>query len=331
MAKRRLLDIVEGFYQSHIIYHLHRHKLLERMISARHVSELAKEFGYDQDLLSAIFEYIYQTTDIFKRSSSGKYSINPRYRAYYHLGFHLDKFIGAYGPPVVQLEKSLRSNTLGRQFVDRKRQAEAYRIVEPKPIPIVLKTIQDRKMNSMLDLGCGTAVILRELCALDSDFQGYGVDSSKAMCKVARDSISKLGLSDRIRITHTDARHIGTHLRPQVRDSIMSLHAKGIINELFRFGDKEAVSFLSKLKKLFPGRLLFVVDYYGKLTRVRKPLERHKHTLIHDLAQVVSAQGVPPSDLTGWAKVYYAAGCSVEHAYEGEGEGVQWFVHLVRL
>lgn len=331
MAKRRALEIIEGYYLALIINHLHRCGMLERLKNGEFVSRLAGAFGYDERLLTALLDFIYQTSDVLTRGRAGKYALNRKYHAYYFLGFQFDKFVGAYGPALARLDQSLRSESLGRQLVNREIEAEAYRTVGAPPNPVVIEIVRDRRISSLLDLGCGTATLLTELCLADPNFRGWGIDETEAMCKVARERIADLHLNGRIQIIRADARTLDTCLRPVIRRRIEALQSKGLFNELFRYGEQEAIDYLRKLKKLFPGRLLFVVDYYGKLTQVSHTNLKYRHTLIHDVIQVITAQGVPPPDVAGWARVYHGAGCSIEHTYEGDSQGIEWFVHLVRL
>lgn len=330
-GRREPLEIIEGFYLGHVIEAFHRLGLFERLVEQRSAAELARECEYDEELLTALLEALYQRTLLLGRTRSGQYWLKKKYRNYYFLGFQIDKFLRAYGPAFGRLEQSLCADTLGRGFVNRKVEAEAYNTISSPPNPVVLEIAKARGLGSMLDLGCGPATVLTELGAASSTFIGWGVDESANMCRVARARIARLGMSDRIRIIHADARSLASHLPTKDRRGIECLQSKGLFNELFRNGDEGAVAYLKVLKRLFPGRLLFIVDYYGKLTRVRETRGEHLHTLLHDLIQMITAQGVPPSDLSGWVKVYRAAGCSIEHAYEGSSQGIEWFVHLVRL
>lgn len=331
MAKSGPLEIIEGWYLAHVIYYFYQQGVFEQLTGERSVSTVAEELGYDTEVFEALLDFIHQATDLLRVTRSGHFLFNPKYEQYYFLGFQFDKFIGSYGPALTQLGQSLRSRTLGRKLVNREVEARAYHQISSPPNPLVIKIVRDRNLHSLLDLGCGPATLLTELCALDPEFRAVGIDESAAMCKVARERISEARLTNRIRIIHSDARKLGVHLKRDARQSIEALQSKGLFNELFRHGNEGAVNYLKKLKGWFPGRLLFIVDYYGKLTRVGGASPKYRHTLIHDVIQVITGQGVPPADLAGWDAVYEAADCSIEHAYEGDTNGIEWFVHLVRL
>lgn len=331
MAKRRLLDVVEGFYLSHIVYHLHRQGVFASLSGKKTVTEIADELGYDRALFSALLDFVYQTTDILRRSRSDRYSLNSKYLSYQRLGFHLDKFIGTYGPAFTQLEASLHSPTLGSAFVNKEMLTQAFMRLETPGISFNAHLLREWNVKSLLDLGCGPATLLMELCLADPSFRGWGVDESTSMYTAAVERVATAGLANRIHVIQADVRQLATHIPPNLRDEIGALYGRSLLNEFFRLGSAEAVSFINDLKKLFPGRLLFVMDYYGKLTHTRSISLRYQHTLIHDLAQAVSAQGVPPPDLQTWAMIYDAAECSILHAYEGENDGIRWFAHVVQL
>jgi hypothetical protein len=91
------------------------------------------------------------------------------------------------------------------------------------------------------------------------------------------------------------------------------------------------VKVVGVLRQLMPGRLFFVNDYYGKPGKTRRVSSRYRATLVQDVAQTVSGQGIPPPDLGSWAEVYRLAGAELLHAYEGDHIGIDWFVHVVRL
>lgn len=331
MAKSDLLEVIEGFYLAQVLHHLHRAKILDRMTDWIEPAEIAREHGYDPEVFEALLEFVYQATDILRKDRSRRYALAPRYHRFYRLGFQIEKFLGAYGPVMIHLDETLRRPDLGRGLADREVEAQAYHTIGSPPNPVVLQIARERRVPSLLDLGCGPATLLVELATGDSGFRGWGVDATPEMCAVARQRVAQAGVAERVRIVEGDARQVSGVLPSSERDSIAALHCKGLFDELFRSGSAGAVQLLTALRSAFPGRLLFVVDYYGKLTRVPRVGPRYRHTRVHDVVQVTTAQGVPPADLAGWLEVYGEAGCSVEHAYEGESSGIQWFVHLVNL
>jgi hypothetical protein len=330
-TKRGVLDIIEGGYAAGIVYQLHRSQVFACLDGAKTVEEVAADRGYQPALLRAALDFISETTDVITRTRPGTYRLNPRYLSYRHFGFQLDKFIGAYGSAVDNLEDTLRGTTAGQSLVDRGRLAAAFSQVDQQAPSLSSMLIREWQVDSLLDLGCGPAALLVELGLTESGFRGWGIDRSAEMCAVAIERVGRAGLADRVQIINGDVRSLGEHMGAEMRDQVGALHGSSILNEFFGAGHDEAIGFLNGLRLLYPGRLLFAVDYYGKLG-TRGPRSRgFGHTLVQDLAQVMSGQGVPPSGLDEWSAIYDAAECGLLHAYHGTSEGIEWFAHVVRL
>jgi hypothetical protein len=108
------------------------------------------------------------------------------------------------------------------------------------------------------------------------------------------------------------------------------LHGRSILNEFFREGPGQVVELLRTLRRSFPGRLFFAVDYYGALSRPGGGTDSYDG-LLQDVVQALSGQGVPPPDLEGWMPIYEDAGCKPIHVYQGSAPGLNWFVHVLEL
>jgi SAM-dependent methyltransferase len=322
--------VAEGFYLSHVVFHLHRHGMLERLRSPATAPALAAEYGYDARRLGPLLEFVVQRTDILVHDD-GAYRLNPHYEAYVRLGFHLDKFIGAYGPLVTDLESTLRPGAGAGAVEDEL--AKAFAGVGTDAVGAQAEVIRQWDVGSLLDLGCGTGALLIELARHDAGFRGCGVDRNAAMCEVAAERVRQAGLSDVVRIRCCDVRELDAADLAEAggEGRVEALHGRSLLNEFFGDGPAEAAAVVADLRRRFPGRLMFVSDYYGKLGAHERVDPVYAHTLVHDVAQVLSGQGVPPPDLEGWAAVYAAAGAVLLHAYEGEGDGIAAFIHVLRL
>lgn len=323
--------VAEGFYLAHIVYHLHRAGVLHRFGTGRTVAEVAAEYGCDEPLLHTLLEYVRQRSDIVVRDGSGGYALNGEYRPYHRFGFHLDKFIGAYGPALRRLGESLALPELGRELVDEGMLSEAFDRAGSPSVAAQAAIIRAWQIGSLIDLGCGPGTLLCDLALGDPGFRGWGVDARPAMCAVAVERARAAGVEHALRFVCADARDLGDHLTDDDLGSIDGLHCRSLFNELFRDGPDEAVELVARLARLFAGRLLFVGDYYGRLGFDGDATDTHAHTLLQDVAQAVSGQGIPPPDLDGWAEIYRAGGAQLVHVYEGDHAGIATFVHVVRL
>lgn len=326
-----IYDAIAGYYASNILATFEIKGILQQVDGGMQPAAIAKYHGYDVHAFLALLEFLAQRTNVIERLAGQRYKLSKRYRRFYDLGFHLHKFITAYGAITTNVDSALQLPDLGRSLVDRNAEAEAYRRVGSPPNAVAVALIRERRIKRILDIGCGPGTLLTTLATTDPTFRGWGLDADAAMCAVARARVAESGVDSQIQILQGDARDIAHLELAESVNAIEMIHCKGLLDELFRGGDSQAVAFLSALRSRFPGRLLLVVDYYGKLTRLESIGRRYTHTLIHDVLQVLTAQGVPPSDVVTWFHLYEAAACNLEHAYEGRTNGIEWFVHVVAL
>ncbi|MEU5635903.1 SAM-dependent methyltransferase [Streptomyces rishiriensis] len=328
--KASVLDAIEGYYLASTLNHLHRVGLLEQLRGGSTVERLGCRFGYTPDLLAALLEFLVQRTELVTRSGD-EYQLAETFADEYFLGFQLDKFIGGYGPAITRLEESLRREDRGCSLVNRAVESEAYGRFGPPPNPVVLAIMKTLTSRALLDIGCGPATTLTALAERDAAFRGWGVDVVESMCHEARARISRFGFEDRIKIIHADGRDLASVLPADLREQVEVVHCKSVVNEFFGGGDSGAVAFLRSLRALFSKRLLLNVDYYGKLGRVDAIPSQYRHTVVHDVIQALTGQGVPPQRREEWLPIYEAAGVRLEHVFEGDDSGIEWFVHVVEL
>ena len=148
------------------------------------------------------------------------------------------------------------------------------------------------------------------------------------MLKVARARLRAARLGKRVRFVEADCSSLGETVPANVRSQIESLTCCNFANEMFASGERQAVKWCRELRKLFPGRPLLICDYYGRLGRTRnRKLQRE--TLLHDYAQLISGQGVPPATVVEWRSIYAKAGCRLVHAIEDTS--TTRFIHIIGL
>jgi hypothetical protein len=106
---------------------------------------------------------------------------------------------------------------------------------------------------------------------------------------------------------------------------VQSIAACQLANEMFGAGPSGAIAWLRGLRRTLPGRPLLICDYYGRLGSRHRNVRRE--ILLHDYAQLISGQGVPPTDRRQWQAIYSEAGCRLVHAIEDSASTL--FVHIV--
>ena len=327
--KDPLLAALTGHAVSRILYNLHRAGILDQMLEPARVEALADDRGIDRTWLANVLEFVAATGGVVRSLGGGWYAIPPDCNERERLGFELSKFVGAYGPcldeagsapsavgHVALADGFLQSARLMRRMAGSSTAATTLR--------------EFGVASALLDLGCGPGSLLVELAVADPLFEGLGVDASEAMCLAARAEVEAAGVSARVRILCGVAPAVLAELPASEVQRIKAVHAGSFFNAMFGDGTARAVQALRTLRVLLPGRILVVRDYYGRL-RSGQAVTSLGWTLLQDLAQVCSGQGVPPHDRASWQSLYKLAGCDLVDVREAEADGYLHFMHIVRL
>ena len=205
--------------------------------------------------------------------------------------------------------------------------------------PAVTKTwfpfFSKLEVRVVLEVGCGSGSLLIKLAEKAADLRAIGIDQNPAMIDQAKRAASP-AVAARISWYHGDLLPVIADLDASVRDGVDVIVALSVANEYF--AKQDIAAFLGGLSAAFPRRLLILGDYYGCLGG--SPKERIGHSssasevrraILHDVAQVVSGQGVPPRSLEEWKTHYAQAGCTLIDEAEATSAGVRRFRHLVQL
>jgi SAM-dependent methyltransferase len=317
------IGILAGYHQSLILLTFFRagvFELLRKPISAR---EISARTNWRCPELRACLDFLSATTDLVRCDTKRRYHTQYSVRHLRGLEFHVEKFAGAYGTIARHLDYILDSDKgIQKHRVDSRSLVRAFAATAAESRGVVTAFIAAARPKCLIDLGCGSGSLLVQLARVDPNFRGIGIDSIRGMCSLARQQVIRYSLQSRIQIRNMDARRV-----ERLPDGD-SLHAASLMNEMFRNGPSEAIDFLKRLKQRYTGRDLWLVDYYGKLGF---DSDADLHTLMHDLVQILSGQGLPPRDIRQWRSIYRAASCQVREAHEFSDGGIDWFVHRLRL
>jgi SAM-dependent methyltransferase len=317
-------DLVEAFQLSQAVAALHDLELFKALKKPATADELSARYGLDAGLLRGVLEYVVARTDLLRKSGE-RFVTTRSYTG--ESRFLLELYVGAYGGNAAQLTKLLRDPSVAPKAIDRIRHARAFEAVEGSTLGVLPEIIRRLEFNNVLDLGCGNGALLLELARQDSDFVGWGIDLNPAMCRVARARIRAARLGKRVRVLMGDCRNLSSVLPTKLSAIVRAVTACNVANEMFNDGHSRAIAWLRDMRKVLAGRPLLIADYYGRLGHKKGRLSRE--TLLHDYAQLISGQGVPPSNAAVWSSIYSRAGCRLVHIIEDKA--TTRFIHILRL
>jgi SAM-dependent methyltransferase len=325
-----LPQAVSGLYVSHIAEFLLRTNILDDLRRNLTVEEIARLRGYDVFTLRMLLEFVAVKCDLLERNSIGEFEIGHTYADRARLNHLLSQYVGAYGPCLLSIEQIAANPSIGRALKNNEQHAAAFGGDEPDRL--LVDIVEDLAFDKLLDLGCGGGQLLNALVKKRPSIRGVGIDINPLAIDTAKNSAQASQLSDRIIYLVGDFRKVlGDFSREQL-SQVDAVVAANVLNEFFANpSGAEVVEVLTQLRQFIPGALLIVSDYYGRLGTPLSSCSRWHPTITHDLVQVLSGQGVPPSDPAAWADIYARASCLQVGRIEGETDGIAWFVHLVRI
>jgi SAM-dependent methyltransferase len=314
-AKWNVFDLVEAYQLSRAVAVLNDLSVFQSQtpFSAK---QLAAKHGLDAMLLAGVLEYVALRTDLLRRTVRQEFVVTRK-----NSRFLIDLYTGAYGSTAEQLAEILRDPAIAPASVDRVRYARAFESLDSAALGILPDVISALEFNYTLDIGCGNGDLLAELARRNPSFVGWGIDSNPAMHKLAR-------AGKGVRFLKADGTRLREEIPESVRSQIRSITCCNFANEMFAEGERQAIKWFRELHKLFPGRPLLNCDYYGRLGRT-KNRKQQRETLLHDYAQLISGQGIPPATMAEWRSIYSKAGCRLVHVIQDSS--TTRFIHIIAL
>lgn len=314
---------MEGFHLAHAVTTLHDLNVLHALAGRPSTAEaLAKRHRLDPAVLRYVLEYIAARTDVIRKSGA-TFAATRRYGA--EARFLLDLYTGAFRPNAIRLHDILRNARAGEAIVDRARHARTFEQVSGTRERAVASVIRGLGFRHVLDLGCGSGDLLVQLATADRSFTGWGIERNPQLCRAARASVRAARLTRRVRVIQGDSRRLAALLPRGIRETVTGVSACHVANEMFRPDATVAAAWLRGIRRTLPGRPVVVNDYYGRLGTSSRG--EHRHTLLHDYAQLISGQGIPPSTLREWRAIYADAGYRLVHVLDDRA--TTQFIHVI--
>jgi SAM-dependent methyltransferase len=322
-ARWSVFDLAEGFHLASALVALDRRGILKSLARPCAVRTLAARHRVDRGMLEAALQMLAARTDLVARSGD-EYRLTRKYNAYAR--FVIGQYLRTYGANAIALDRILPRPALAAQLIDRRQHPIAFHEAPAFSSVMLGDLIVQLRLNHVLDLGCGTAIMLHDLAVRIPEFVGWGLDINPAMCTAARKRTRSLCAAAPIKIVRGDCYDPRSTVPAAIVRQVRTITAASVANEFFGAGTAVAAAWLANLKKAFPGRLLLIGDYYGRLGHRNNP---PRDIALHDFVQVISGQGVPPPALRAWQEIYRAGGVALVHAIEDREAAC--FVHLIKL
>ncbi len=167
--------------------------------------------------------------------------------------------------------------------------------------PMAIDIITKNHYKKVLDLGCGEATFLRNLCE-NSDFIGYGIDIAPEAIVEGRAKVEQAGLQDRIHLFVEDITKL--ERAPDALQGIDVATTFFVLHEILYTGADRVIELLQSFRTLFPGVPLIVFEFIRPSPEEmrRRPGMAAHYLLQHDLTHQ------RPVSLREWQALFETAG-----------------------
>lgn len=307
--KTPTFEHIRGTFAGHVIYALHEVGMLNELEAGHSIDLTAINSRVPEpgeqimislcDYLSAI-GVLEKQDEEYRLTSFGKQLI-PEATGYYTWA------IGGYEPVLRELPRMLigasrygeNVSRYGRDVAIGSAEIGRYHVM-----PQVIGCISKRTFKKVIDLGCGSANLLIELCGVDPERTGVGVDNSLEAGQAARDNVRKAGLTDRIEIIHADAEKIANinHETIAGTDLVTALF---LVHEMLKHGLDYTIDYLRGIAKVLGTSGAIGICEVTKLDEAKTTIDVPfvaEFQLLHDLTN----QKLATRDK--WGEIIEAAG-----------------------
>jgi SAM-dependent methyltransferase len=323
-ARPSMEQLIEGYYIVSVLDALHREGALQDLARGAAIAEVAAARGYDPGFLASLVEYVRLRSCVLDGPDGGLAPFDV------HL---LEQYVGGFGPCLAALGEVARNPAAGAAHVNRSRHAAAFAAADRELLdPDLLRLIDEIGADGIADVGCGTAGFMIEAARRRPAARCLGFDHSTEAIAAARRRIAAEGLDDRVSVLEADVLDVAGVIDAARRDWVQVVVAASVANAFFGPAQNAGIDrWFSALRAAFPDRILLLSDYYGELRGPGTASEARPRALLHDVAQLISGQGIPPRDLDTWRGILDRNGCTLIQAFEGEGGGLRRFILLLQL
>lgn len=231
-------------------------------------------------------------------------------------------FIYAYAPLFENLDLMLTNDKKYNKDVFRRGKFVAKATAEVSqyiPIPVIKDIVKRYNFKTILDLGCGSAEFLLEIC--DSvERTAYGIDISIDAIAFAKEIIHKKGLSDKVQVAVGDIFKVNQ--LKQAASNVDAITSMFVIHEFLSQGRDVVVNLLKTIKQTYPNKYFIICE----LTRFAPEVLRKAPTSIaeHHLFHALSEQNL--LTVEEWHSVFKEAGYKIVEEVKYDFAGQAYFI-----
>ena len=117
------------------------------------------------------------------------------------------------------------------------------KIVDPVIRRFIERAVRNKSPMRVLDVGCGSGLLLRSICGANPCAVGVGLDVDASVVRQAQANVNEWGLADRLQIRHGDVRAISD-------GGSTTFDLITLMNVLYYFADDDRARLMSHLRTM---------------------------------------------------------------------------------
>ena len=306
-------SLIQGFLATPTINALFEVGFFDALVTEKQVDieSFAAQRDLNLEVLTSLCDYLYALGFI---NGDGKtYSLSPKGQLIAGELRGTFTIARAYSPVINNIAPLLTGKSRFGVDVHKNIQLSAQGSGETGMMfmfPLVKDIIRRRGFKSVLDIGCGDATFLIDLCEANPDVTAYGLDLSAGAIEDGRRNIARHNLEDRIHLYVEDMFNVKS-LAGQF-EGIEAATSFFILHEFLRCGPSKVLDFLETFRQTFPNMSLILCD---SIRHTRDQLRKRggplaEFQLSHDLT------GQMTITREEWKSIFTDAGfASIEEDY----------------
>jgi ubiquinone/menaquinone biosynthesis C-methylase UbiE len=259
--------LAKGYYTARALLAMWRLGLLERAAAGEELraAAVAAEHGVAEELIRPLFDYLV-VRGYLEAGPGGGYLLSAQAKDSAPYFGYLSTMIGAYEPVFSRLERVLTGELVYGRDVSRSHEemVRGLTALEDQLMGTVADAVAGTGARKVLDMGCGSARMLTRICELDPGVHAVGVDIDHDSLAVAKETVRRRGLDDRVNLVQGDAFDIA-ELSPDVLAGVDTVTVMFLLHEVLRQRGREGtVRLLADIAGVVgPGGRLVMVEVAG--------------------------------------------------------------------
>jgi len=231
----------------------------ELKASPKSVQSLASVLKLDERRLQSLIEYLANEKYVEKRPDQ-TVALTDAAKSLANFEPWYTLLVGGYGKTFSELSNALRDHDYYASRDGASVGKGSCGISQHDALPMTRKLLQwtSGKVRTVVDIGCGDASFLIELCKSITEIQGVGFDPVPQSVELGRQRVIEAGMSSRVRVEEGSALHLPPLEAEQVEPCFLTAF---VLQELLeQSGRPSIISMLREAFERYPNAYWIVIE-----------------------------------------------------------------------